>query len=101
MHRVYCDDFLIICVGKCLKHVNVIAGDSRDNKKGRFFIFSPTSHLFPSKWKPDSWYPSYAYYPLHDVSFEIHNTKMNLVIERLIGLIVHMDFLLMLRYSSI
>lgn len=63
----------LICVytGKCLENVNVIAGDSRDNKKGRFFIFEPSSHLFPQTWKPDGWYPMYAYYPLHDVSLEI------------------------------
>lgn len=38
---------IIKILGKCLANVNVVAGDSRDNGKGRFFAFQPTQHLFP------------------------------------------------------
>lgn len=47
-------------MGKCLNNVGVLAGDSRDSLgRGRFFPFTPSTHLMGGVPK---WYHSYVYY---------------------------------------
>lgn len=47
-------------MGKCLNNVGVMAGDSRDSLgRGRFFPFTPTTHLMGGVPK---WYLDYVYY---------------------------------------
>ncbi|XP_069959630.1 glycoprotein-N-acetylgalactosamine 3-beta-galactosyltransferase 1-like [Cherax quadricarinatus] len=47
-------------MGKCLDHIGVMAGDSRDSLgRGRFFPFTPVTQLFNQV--PD-WYNDYVYY---------------------------------------
>ncbi|KAK8725654.1 hypothetical protein OTU49_010669 [Cherax quadricarinatus] len=47
-------------LGKCLDNIGVVAGDSRDSYgRGRFFPFTPVTHLFGLV--PD-WYLDYVYY---------------------------------------
>lgn len=54
-------------LGKCLKSVNVIPGDSRDSLgRGRFFVFSTRTHLFPYQNKT-FWYWNKMYYKSEDV----------------------------------
>ncbi|KRF98773.1 uncharacterized protein Dwil_GK28004 [Drosophila willistoni] len=49
-------------IGRCMEHLNVTAGDSRDSMgRGRMFPFIPENHLFPLKYKK-IWYWSYQYY---------------------------------------
>lgn len=55
-------------MGKCLQDLDVIAGDSRDSQgRGRFFVFNPESHLFPSSDK-SYWYWTNMFYNTTDVS---------------------------------
>lgn len=55
-------------MGRCLHNVGVIPGDSRDSQdRGRFFVFSPEAHLFPSSDK-SFWYWKNMYYNTTDVS---------------------------------
>ncbi|KAK3893063.1 hypothetical protein Pcinc_003109 [Petrolisthes cinctipes] len=47
-------------MGKCLDNIGVMAGDSRDSlTRGRFFPFTPATHLFGGVPK---WYLDYVYY---------------------------------------
>ncbi|KAK4309907.1 hypothetical protein Pmani_018488 [Petrolisthes manimaculis] len=47
-------------MGKCLDKIGVMAGDSRDSlARGRFFPFTPATHLFGGVPK---WYLDYVYY---------------------------------------
>ena len=40
----------VLCVGACMKNLNVTMGDSRDREgRNRFFPFHPQNHIIPSK----------------------------------------------------
>lgn len=54
-------------MGKCLENVNVLAGDSRDRLKGRFFPFRMDYHLRPAPVDEDYWYYINSYYAVNDV----------------------------------
>ncbi|EDW77941.1 uncharacterized protein Dwil_GK24753 [Drosophila willistoni] len=54
-------------IGRCMEHLNVTAGDSRDSMgRGRMFPFIPESHLIPPKYNKKYWYWSYQYYKNDD-----------------------------------
>ena len=58
-------------IGRCLYHVNVIAGDSRDiNGRGKFFPFVPEHHLIPHHTNKNFWYWRYIYYKSEEVSWK-------------------------------
>lgn len=48
-------------LGKCLENVHVLAGDSRDGECGRFFPFTPETHLIGTE-ADDFWYWQFRYY---------------------------------------
>ncbi|XP_052850965.1 glycoprotein-N-acetylgalactosamine 3-beta-galactosyltransferase 1 [Drosophila gunungcola] len=54
-------------IGRCMEHLNVTAGDSRDEiGRGRMFPFVPEHHLIPAKWDKNFWYWNYLYYKTDD-----------------------------------
>lgn len=54
-------------IANCLQALDVIAGDSRDSQdRGRFFVFNPITHLFPSE--IPLWYWARMFYNTTDVS---------------------------------
>lgn len=51
-------------MGRCMKHLNITVGDSRDSEeKKRFFPFEPKDHLIPRPGKKDWAYFIYTKYP--------------------------------------
>lgn len=57
-------------MGKCMAHVGVIAGDSRDaGGRERFMPLSLASHVTPNH--TPSWYPNYVYYKKTKVSVDL------------------------------
>uniref|UniRef100_A0A1B6MEE4 N-acetylgalactosaminide beta-1,3-galactosyltransferase n=1 Tax=Graphocephala atropunctata TaxID=36148 RepID=A0A1B6MEE4_9HEMI len=51
-------------IGKCMEKLGVTPVDTRDSLgRGRFFPFSPETHLIPGTIKEDSWYWDMVYYP--------------------------------------
>uniref|UniRef100_A0A6P4EGE3 Glycoprotein-N-acetylgalactosamine 3-beta-galactosyltransferase 1-like n=1 Tax=Drosophila rhopaloa TaxID=1041015 RepID=A0A6P4EGE3_DRORH len=54
-------------IGRCMEHLNVTAGDSRDEiGRGRMFPFVPEHHLIPAKWDKNFWYWNYLFYKTDD-----------------------------------
>ena len=54
-------------IGKCLRNLNVTAGDSRDSEqRERFFPFKPEEHLRHKG--RDDWYRNNIFYPHQQVS---------------------------------
>ena len=54
-------------MARCLRNLNVTAGDSRDSRRReRFFPFMPEKHLHP-KVNGDDWYRREAFYPFKQV----------------------------------
>jgi len=57
-------------IGRCMEHLNVTAGDSRDQiGRGRMFPFVPEHHIIPAKYDKGFWYWNYQFYKTDDVSF--------------------------------
>lgn len=54
-------------IARCLEAVDVLAGDSRDRQKGRFYPFRIQDHLRPGPVVEDFWYFVNSYYPVRDV----------------------------------
>ncbi|XP_046664458.1 glycoprotein-N-acetylgalactosamine 3-beta-galactosyltransferase 1-like isoform X1 [Homalodisca vitripennis] len=51
-------------MGRCMENLQVVPVDTRDSLgRGRFFPFSPETHLIPDAIKQDSWYWDMIYYP--------------------------------------
>ena len=54
-------------MGKCLQHINVTSGDSRDeNGMPRFFALVPEQIIVPGSKDPNFWYWNYQFYPAED-----------------------------------
>ncbi|KAF7989049.1 hypothetical protein HCN44_007359 [Aphidius gifuensis] len=81
-------------MGKCLENINVKAMDSRDQfGRGRFFPFTPESHLIPNRVAKDLWYWNYIFYETKHglnccsdsaISFHYVSPNMMYVLEYLI-----------------
>nr|XP_016945542.1 glycoprotein-N-acetylgalactosamine 3-beta-galactosyltransferase 1 [Drosophila suzukii] len=54
-------------IGRCMEHLNVTAGDSRDQiGRGRMFPFVPEHHIIPAKYDKGFWYWNYQFYKTDD-----------------------------------
>lgn len=64
-HTTHVED---LALGQCLEKMGVLAGDSRDTlQRETFHPFVPEHHL-TVKFSKSSWYWSYCYYPIVEVS---------------------------------
>ena len=60
-------------VARCLRNLNVTAGDSRDSlHRERFFPFMPEKHLSPIG-NGDNWYRQEVFYPFKQVQSHRHS----------------------------
>ena len=56
-------------IGKCLRNLDVTAGDSRDGEqRDRFFPFPPEKHLHG---KGNAWYHQATFYPTKQVKQDL------------------------------